>query len=353
MDSEEGVETVKTHMAHGDKGYLWIILLFFISLSLPIVSAADADFGLKVSPVISENQQDTNRQGFNLLMENDSVATYQIDIDNTTSSEKNIEIAVMNSSTMPAGQIDLTNSKPRLIKDSGVKLTDVTELNQKDLVLPAKSSKQIQFTIKTPKDGLDGILLGSIYFLDKNKNEPEKKNKEGMAIHNQVGYATEVMVATSTKQKKANITLDSVTPTAYSGQPALEIPLGNEEGHIIPDLAVTTKIRKAGAKSLLVEDKKTENKVAPKSIFPHQVVISKEKIKPGRYIADISATSEYGTWKWEKEFEVTSKEAKDINSQMIQEEKAPWLYYAIGGAIFLLLLVFILLVKIRKMKQVN
>lgn len=333
--------------------WVWLVVVgLLFSLGLPTATIADEGFGLSVKPVIPDNQQETDRQGYNLIMKNDEEKNYHIDVYNNSTSEKKIDMMVINSSTMPAGQIDLTNAKPRLIKNAGVKLTDVTALSEDELILPAKSQKKIAFKIKIPKEGLEGILLGSIYLLDKNESEQDSTAEEGLALRNHVGYATEVMVATSTKQKKAKLTLDAVKANAFEGQPAVEIPIENEQGHIIPDLTVITKIRKEGETAYFVEDEKTENKVAPKSIFPHQVIIAEKDIEVGHYVAEISAKSAYGTWEWEKPFEITSQGAKEINKHTVaqKETSSNWWYY-IGGIVVILMAVIVYLGnKIRRLK---
>lgn len=330
--------------------YLLAPLLLVIYCFLGCITNHASTFTISVQPVIPQNQQGDSLSAYNLSMQPNEHQTYQLEISNTGDRAKTVDISINDAGTLPAGQIDLTSDKPRLIKSMKYKLSDLITLPTKQLTVAQNDKKYIEFSLTTPEEALPGILLGSIYVLDKNTDINETSAKGG-TLHNQLGYPVEIMLASSEKQVPADLTLSHVKATTFGGHPSLEVPIENSQAHIIPDLKVTTVITNQKNGEKLINDIKVDNQLAPQSIFPHQVKLSSEKIKAGTYLASISAVSAYGKWAWEKEFTITAKEAKTINEETVQKQTDFWPYYLIGLVALLTALVSVLLLKIRQLKR--
>lgn len=312
------------------------------------------DFTLRVSPIIPENQQGENITMFNLKMKPGESKTYKINVVNTGDEKKEVDIMIVDASTLSEGVIDKTNENPLMVSGAKNLLTDLTTLKDSNLIIKGNETKEVEFTIEAPKEEMLGISLGSIYVLDKNVKEVDQKTKdEGMMIHNQMGYPIEIMVTTSTKQLSAKLSLDKVEADDFGGFPSLKIPIANENPNIIPDLKVVTEIRKKGTTKVMVTDTNSENQLAPQAIFPHQVKLSDDKVKEGDYTATIKATSDYGEWDWEKDFSITGKQVKDINQRTTEQRKPTWLYILIAISALILLIISYLLLKIRKLSKRN
>lgn len=334
------------------KKYIVMLLMSLGCILLPVFVDAD-DFSISVSPEIPTNQKGDSKTSFNIRMKPGETKEYTLHINNKGDKDKKVEVSIVDAGTVSAGVIDKSNSKARMVSGAQHLLTELATLHDKNVTVPAKSVKDVTFTIKAPQEEMPGIILGGIYVLDKNEEEKSKDKGEGMALHNQFGYPTEIMLATSDKQLKAKLDLDTVKADASGGHPSLEIPIQNINPNIIPDLTVKTDIRKKGSSKVLVTDTKTDNKLAPQSIFPHQVKLSEDKIKAGSYTAHIEASSEYGKWEWDRNFEITSKEAKDINERTIQKTIPMWIYVGLIIGLLVLVLIAYLLYRVRKLSKEN
>lgn len=333
------------------------ITVFFLGVLFLMVSMIGhgEGFSISVTPNIPDNQQGDSRSMYNIRMNPSETKTYKLIIHNSGEIEKKVEVMIVNASTLAEGVIDKSDPKARMVKGAKNKLTDLTTLNENEVIVRADSSREVRFTITAPKEEIQGIVLGGIYVIDKNESlESEDKQDGGMSIHNQMGYPVEIMLSTSKKQVKAKLDLEEVKVGQYGGHPSLEVPIQNINSNIIPDLKVQTKIYKKGSTKLLIEKTKGDNQLAPQAIFPYQVQLSENKLLPGKYQAYIKATSEYGEWEWNRDFTVTNDEAKKINERTIQEPLSYLKYYLIGGGIVIFLIIIYLIIKVRKLsKKVN
>lgn len=310
-------------------------------------------FTISVKPEIPDNQQGDYANMYNLKMTAGEEKEYTLHITNKGNDEKNVDVAIVNASTLADGIIDKSDAEAQMVKGAKNLLTDITTLKDNEVTVPANTTKDVTFKIKAPKEEMAGIILGGIYVLDKNEDGQKDTGKGGMSLHNQIGYPIEIMLATSDKQVKAKLELDQITADTHGGHPSVKIPIQNVNPNIIPDLTVKTEISQKGSKKIIVSDEKKDNQLAPQAIFPHQVKLSDGTVKAGTYTAHIQATSEYGEWSWDREFEITSKEAKEINETTIQTPTPTWVYILIGTGILVLLIIAFLVAKVRKLSKNN
>lgn len=326
-----------------------LIVLIMMLFCFPTLTHAD-DFTLTVQPEIPENQQGDNSNMFNLQMKPGEEKEYTLHIINKGEQNKNVEVSIVNAGTLTAGIIDETNQNAKMVTGAKNLLTDLTKLSDSEVVVPAKGSKDVHFSISAPEKPMPGIVLGGIYVLDKNeKSDNESKANTGVSIHNQMGYPTEIMLSTSDKQIEAKLELGEVNLTSYGGDTSLEIPIQNIQPNIVPDLTVVTNITKKENKEKVRINKKENVQIAPQSIFTHMVKIGDNKITPGKYLAHIKASSEYGLWEWNREFEVSDAKAKELNQNIQSKHTPAWIYIVISLLVFSFLLVLYLIYKIRKL----
>ncbi|WEG73570.1 DUF916 and DUF3324 domain-containing protein [Vagococcus intermedius] len=328
------------------------VMITFVCLFIPMVANAEG-FTISVKPVIPDNQVGDVTGYFNVNMSESEEKTYTIQVSNGGTTEKTVDVLAVNAGTASDGSIDYSNDKARLVPDIKVKFTDLATV-PKTLTIGAGETKDLEFKVSTPKDKFPGIVLGSIFILDKGDAKSEEDKTGGMTIKNQMGFPVQMMVTTSEKQVKAELALEKVKVGQHAGHPSLEIPIQNVNPNIIPDLKVTTKIYKKGSDKPIIEKTKEDNRLAPQAIFPYQVQLSKDKLIPGDYQAHIKATSEYGKWEWKRDFTVSNDKAKEINEKTVQKPVSKLKYYLIGGGLLILLIVAYLLNKVRKLsKKVN
>lgn len=330
---------------------LYLVLVVGVCMILFPIFASAEGFTISVKPEIPDNQKDTSQTMYNIQMAPNEEKEYVLHVTNDGEEERKVAIMMTDATTLPDGTIDMSNPQVKLIKKAKNKLSELASLQQDTLVIPAKSTKDATFTIKTPKEEMPGIILGAIYVLDKNEKGNSKDNeKAGMSIRNQMGYTTEVMLSLSDQQVKAKLALDKLKVGTYMGHPSLEIPIQNINPNIVPNVTVKTEIKKVGASEILVTDTKKNNQLAPQAFFPHQVKLSEDKIKNGTYTALIKADSDYGHWEWQREFKITKHQAKDINQRTEQGvNKLPWwVYVLIIIGLILVILVSYLIYNVRK-----
>lgn len=330
------------------KGGFLLSLLIFCFLGGAVTEASS--FSISVRPNLKDDQQGDGLSGFNLKMSPGETATYEVSVKNSGTEDKEIFVRIHNGGTLAAGQIDLTNPKAKMSQKSQMALTDIVTLMKDRYKVPKSSEIKVPFTINVPKKGIKGILLGSIYILDENK-DTQRSSSEGLAVHNQVGYPTEIIVATGTEQFEAALSLGEPKVGVSAGHPALTLPIENENPHIVPDLTVATEVKSRKGNSVLVNHVQKKNQLAPFAIFDHELVLSEGEVKSGDYVAKVVATSAYGDWQWEKPFTISSTVAKDINQRSIQKKPPYLLYGLLAGLAVLVLVVGYLSYRLIKIKK--
>lgn len=326
-----------------------MILGVVILVMIPLTAHAN-DFTISVKPVIPSNQQGDVKGYFNVQMKESEKKEYEIQVTNKGDKDKVVDVTALNAGTATDGKIDYTNVKPKLSEEIPNRFTDLVTVPKK-LKVPAKGVESLKFWVEMPKKAQPGIILGSIFILDTGDSEANQADKSGMSIHNQMGYPVQMMVSMTNEQVKAELVLDKVELGTHSGHPSLEIPLENTKPNIIPDITVTTEISKKGSKQVLVTDKKSNNTLAPYSIFPHRVQLTDKKVKSGTYLAHIIAESEFGKWEWNQEFKITAQVAQELNEGAVQKKLPSWLYWLIAVGILVLLIIGYLIYKVKKLSQ--
>ncbi|MDR4139246.1 WxL protein peptidoglycan domain-containing protein, partial [Bacillus cereus] len=64
---------------------------------------------------------------------------------------------------------------------------------QKETKIPAKSTVVVNVNIEMPTESYDGVILGGLYFKEK-EDEEDKKKSEGVQIKNKYAYAIGVVL---------------------------------------------------------------------------------------------------------------------------------------------------------------
>lgn len=333
------------------KKIVGLVLGLVVCVVFPLHTMAE-EFTISVKPEIPSNQQGQVKGYFNVQMKPKEKKEYVIQVANKGDKDKIVDIQALDAGTAPDGKIDYTNVNPRLSSAIPTKFTDLVTI-KKELKVPANSVEKLKFLIEMPKESQPGIILGSIFILDKGDKESDQEKTKGMAIHNQMGYPVQMMLSMTNEQVPAKLALDKVELRTHNGHPSLAIPLENKNPNIIPDVTVTTEISKKGSGKILVTDEKTDNTIAPYSVFLHHVQLTDKKIKSGTYTARIVAQSEFGKWEWERQFKITTQLAQNLNEGSIQSSLPVWAYWLIALAMFFVLLMSYLIYKVIKLSRKN
>lgn len=132
-----------------------------------------------------------------------------------------------------------------------------------------------------------------------------------------------------------NLTLDQAKATLVRREKTISLHFSNADPKIIQDLKLDAKIYKKGSSEVLRKALLENGRMAPNSNFTFEVPWGLAEMKPGTYVAKVTASSNTDKWTFEKEFTVTDDQAKKINQDTITKLTLPmWLHI-----VFLLIVV--------------
>lgn len=291
-----------------------IFSMLFFSVSIPISSTA-SDTGFSVAAVLPENQMDNGNSYFDLKVEAGKEQNLQVQLINKSNEEKKISIEANTAITNDNGIVDYQTKLSE--KDSSLKVdfSDIVMV-ENEIILPSNSTIFVPITIKMPVKEFDGIILGGLYFTEKN----EKINtnlKKGNQVKSQFGYVIGVKLQETDTEVMPELKLQNISLGQRNNRNVFKINIQNNQPAILKEAKITGEINQFGNKKVLYKETNNSLKMAPNSNFNFQIPLSNSEFKSGKYVFKGIINSQDKTWKFEKEFEVKSEQAQKLNATSV------------------------------------
>ncbi|MFQ6324130.1 WxL protein host-binding domain-containing protein, partial [Lactococcus garvieae] len=223
----------------------------------------------------------------------------------------------------------------------------------KEVTIAAKSKKQIAVHVQMPKDSYDGVILGGIYFTEKNTQSEEKESK-GSQIINRYAYVIGVKLTETDKIVNPELRLNDVKATQVNYRNVIAANIQNYTPSIIKDLKIEGKVYNKGGNKVLYSKSRENLRMAPNSNFDYAISLNNKPFKPGKYTFKGVAKSGDKEWKFEKDFEIKGEESRKYNKEAVSLEKDyTWIYILVGIVVvsILLIIILILLKKLKNNKE--
>lgn len=302
-----------------------------------------------MEPIIPENQRDTTKTYFDLLVKPDSEETIEINLRNDTENEVIIEPKVHSATTNLNGVVEYGPVEAN--RDSTLKY-DLNELIsvEKEVKIPARSSVKLPLIITVPKEEFKGVLAGGITLQEKEIKNNDTTGTKGLSIQNKYAYVVAVVLNENNTQVKSELKLNNVFPDQVNARNVINANLQNSTPNYLNQLKVIAKIRKKGKTNVLYEKTKEAMQMAPNSNFDFPISLAGEELKAGDYALELTANTKTDRWHWKKNFTIKADEAKKMNARDVTIRKDyTWAYITIG--ILLMILSISVLVFIFKRNQ--
>ncbi|WP_086314885.1 hypothetical protein A5821_002471 [Enterococcus sp. 7F3_DIV0205] len=306
----------------------WLAIILYIGmnsifLSTTGLAAEDDGSGFTYKVIQPENQHNKEVGYFDLRMTPGQEQTVTIKMNNSSSEEITVEVALNSAKTNTNGVIEYGPSK--LEKDKSLKY-DFANLvkGEKTVKIPANQSIDYQINIKMPDSQYDGVISGGIYMIQKGQTE----SQEAM-IKNEYGYLVGMILTETDTAIKPELKLNTVFAEQQNYRNAVFINYSNTKPVYIDDMTVDVQIMKKGSDEVLYDTKQNKMRMAPNSQINFPILMNGEKMVAGDYRAHILVTTENnGKWDWEQEFKITDEEADKFNQEdvsLLQESRINWI----------------------------
>ena len=325
------------------------IILVFIMFIFNIESHA-AEMKFSVKTVIPENQIDKNLTYFNLKMLPGQKQVLQVQLRNDTNKDIVVETYTNTAITNNNGVVDYTMIDPQLDSTLQIPFSEIAKA-EKETEIPANSTITIDIQINMPKEQFDGIILGGLYFKEKESTKKDKKS-DNLQIENNYAYVVGVVLSETNVAVKPEMKLNEINPTQINGRNVVNANLQNIKPNMIRNLNVDAKVYKEKGKKVLFKTQKKHIKVAPNSNFNFAVSWDNREFDPGTYRLEMQATNGNQHWEWIKSFTIDREEAKELNATAVEINTDYTIYYWICG-ILILILLLIFAFKLGKNSKIN
>lgn len=214
-----------------------------------------------------------------------------------------------------------------------------------EIRVPANSEALAKITIEMPEAAIPGVIAGGVYLTQKEEQEPNAKDNQGVQIKNKFVYVVGVQLRQKADISKIlpELVLDKnkILPKQVNYRNHLGVNLQNTQPVYIRDLLVEAKISRKGRSEIIHETNQQGMKMAPNSNFNYGINWDNQEFKAGTYRLQLKARAEdYDQeWFWDEEFKIDAALAAQLNEQAVELEKSSnLLYYLIGGALLLIIL---------------
>lgn len=326
------------------------ILLFVFNYNVAAKEAPPISYdqlvGFRVEPVIPPNQIDKNISYYYIKEKETQKDQLQFKIVNVGKKEKTVEMALNSASTNRNGLIVYNN--PSSQKYLNMPINKLANLSEKEITVPAGETKTIQISLQMPKEKFKGISLGGIVVKEKAK----QKQGEQAGINNIYSYTIGLAVTEEVRPvlfEHTDLKLVSVQPVVSNGYKYIEADILNPFPEIFDHVSISGEIKNAKGKTVLTEKIK-DGGIAPQTNLPFSFPIGKEPLKSGKYLFEGKAKAAGKEWTFKQAFEITDKQAQQLNQRASEKYVLPsYLYWMIGLVAVAIISCFIfLLLRIKK-----
>ncbi|WP_157454539.1 DUF916 and DUF3324 domain-containing protein [Carnobacterium maltaromaticum] len=326
-------------------GMMSTLLLIFVA---PVVQAGGMNF--TVEPLFNEHQIAENQSHFEMKVEPNSSEKVSIQITNGSDKDKKFSLQINNATTSNNGEISY-EKKLNVPDDSAqVDLQTIATLPH-ELSLKGGESRIVDISFEIPEQTFEGVILGGLQVME--QNEGTEQADEKISFKNKYSFIVPIVIYETDAQLKADVKLKKVFPTLTNAYPSLEIQLQNPVATTLPTKDVTVKITPKNKKEVLKEQQLKEVTFAPNSTWNNQLDWEKEEFKAGDYTAHIKIKSEYGDWKWDKDFTIAGTKAKELNKKAVGIKSENSSIFLIVGILLMFLVTIVLMYMLTKEKRKN
>ncbi|MFD1393950.1 DUF916 and DUF3324 domain-containing protein [Lacticaseibacillus jixianensis] len=314
-----------------------MVALIGIAPAVPVAAANGASFSIK--PVFTDAAS-AKENYFDLLVRPGQTISLPVNVTNVSGVATTVRVSVADAYTGDNGQVGYAPN--HRTDDSAQYRLSVLASAPVTLKLAKGATKQAKFTVQVPKGGFKGELVGSLYAADP---KAYGGSGSGLSLKNKFAMYTAIVLRTSPQYVSPDLKLRQVKVGIQNGQAAVLATLQNYRPQMFGQMSVHTKVYQAGSKKPVLTRDVSGYAMAPNSHFNFGTMTD-HAFTAGRYTLDLLATSGTRRWHFRRQFQVTQKQAADVNRAASLKMAAPFpwwlLILVIGLALLVLLLIFLL-----------
>lgn len=303
--------------------YLLMGCLF--CLLMPLISFAMNDFS--VSPILPENQRDSNIGYFDLNVVPGQKQTIYIDLYNQSEEVETFYVTVVPGTTNRNGIIDYSVKDSDYQYDPSLTLpiTELVKTSNYVTVNPHDTEK-IPLDITIPEQPFEGIIIGAVHItsVDDDENIPAQKKKQTSVV-NKIAYSIGIVLRETDIEPNVELNIQTFNYDNKYGQGMFQVELQNPVPMVLDDIIYDATVTKTGTDEVVAERHVKGFRFAPQSNFWLEIPVNEDirELEPGNYTLKLSVHSEatQQSWDFESTYDLTNEESNQFKKLFeIQEE---------------------------------
>lgn len=342
---------------------IWLVTLV---CTLGISTVQASQFRFAVNPITPDNQVDTTKSYFDLKMDPGQSQTIEVELRNDSDEEVEVGIEIAPASTNLNGVVEYGLND--IIPDESLRynLTDLVEVED-SIVLPKESTTVLRLAIQMPDTSFDGLIAGGITFKEIDDSDAETEEEQGMTIKNEYSYVVALLLRQNLNEVSPTLNLTNVEAGQVNARNVINATFRNEASAYLNQLRLINQVTKENESDVLYASDQESMQVAPNSQFTYPISLNGERLEPGTYHfastaygiksdeGEYEVENEAGEidtymykWEFDQTFEITAEVARTLNAADVTiEDDITWMYI-VGGIVFLLIGLLLLLIYRKK-----
>lgn len=284
-----------------------VISFIFITGSSLIAKASEpTGAGFYVQTILPENQKDTSKSYFDLLVEPSWSQALEVLVTNTDSVPITIDVTLGNAHTTEEGSVDY---KPPDVRDESLELAfiDVASTTNNKITLQPQEEKLVKVDLNFPEKPFQGEMLGGIVF------ERKPDSDTGEMIINSYSYIIGVLLTQEETLPQPELELLTVDAELINYRTAIVHKIRNSAPRLIKGAEVDIEVFPEGKEIPIWHDNRTDVAIAPCSKMDFTTYLYNENLVPGTYFSRILITWEDKVWEFSNSFIIDKQQAEHIN----------------------------------------
>ncbi|MHC5373370.1 DUF916 and DUF3324 domain-containing protein [Enterococcus sp. LJL120] len=326
--------------------------VFATSEEAPTQASSDtaAKGGFYYQIVRPDFQRDTSVNYFDLRMTPGQQETVHIDFTNTGDSDIAFNVGLYGAKTNQNGVIEYG---PTSIENDASLAHPFEEVvtTSNQFVAVANETTPLELAIQMPAESFDGMISGGIWFQVAEEDDPD-----ATGVIQKTAYVIGMVLSETDNPVTAEMVLNDVYAKLDNYRGAIYANMSNTTA--VYHRNVTAEVTIAAASNpddILYDSKITGMMIAPNSFLDYPISLGGDRYRAGDYLANVSLTSDQGSWNWTQEFTITEDLETELNEQdvsLVQEQGVNWLFVAtIGGGLFIVIVLVYVIIRYRRQKQ--
>lgn len=304
--------------------------------------------GYAVKAVLPSTQLDTSKSYFYVQTIPGEEQTLEIKVKSTRPEPVKLKVTIEDAMTADNGEIGYRSPNDKsVIFDETLKepVSSILSIENSELTVANFEEKAVRLKVKPTKEHYKGVKIGSVSI-----NLAEEEGKGGV----KTGFGYEIGVIFSETGEEFNnsevLELKSVEPKLYYGKKTVLVNLQNPEPKVLENLTISASVKDKKTSNTIKEKKVQGYRMAPNSNLNFSMDWGIAALPSGIYILEMDVKNEFNNWSFKKEFQITNKQANEINSQSPFAVITPLLVQIASGILGILTIIIIVLQISRKRK---